>query len=168
MVCRSWLKQVYEISKLYIFDRLANLLKNQRFDYVDENPTYSMDLMRATNLNSDYPFHIAIPWEQQKGKEYFVICDHWSRHKSTKCAKISFHEPKYVDDNLIMGKKKWKLTPDEKELLAIFLNSNLTGYGLKINRWKDIIMTYNNNIGNDEYDIPENLPMPDYTKLPNF
>lgn len=124
--------------------------------------------MRATNPNSEYPFHIAIPWVQQKGKEYFVVCDHWSRHNCTKCAKISFHEPEYVDDSLILGKKRWKLNYEEKERLVKFLNSNLSGYGIEINRWNDIIMTYNNNIGHNDSDIPENLPIPDYTKLPNY
>lgn len=160
----SFVKQLYWLSYVKICDVIYGLTRRGR-DFVDEVPFYNFDFMRATNPYSEDKFHIAIPYIQEKGKEYFVVCDHWSRHKCTKCAKICFRSPKYVKDWQILGKKAWILTNEDKENLIAFLNDSTPNF---VSRWKDLICTYN---GNENYkdeslDIPEDLPMPDYLQLP--
>ncbi len=164
MKFKDFANQLYSLIYVKICDLIYGLTK-KGYDYVDETPFYNFDFMRATNPYSKDKFHIAIPYIQETGKEYFVVCDHWSRHKSTKCAKISFHSPEYVRDWQFLGKKKWILTREEKENLIAFLNQSIPDY---ISRWKDIICTYNNNqqYVDEVQDIPEDLPMPDYMQLP--
>lgn len=160
----DFVRQLYWLTYVKVCDIIYGLTR-KCCDYVDEVPFYNFDFMRATNPYSDDIFHIAIPYIQEKGKEYFVVCDHWSRHKCTKCAKISFRSPKYVKDWQILGKKNWILTKEEKENLIEFLSTSVHNL---LPRWKDIICTYNSNenFEDESPDIPEDLPMPDYMKLP--
>lgn len=123
-------RQLYWLIYVKICDLVYGLIKTGR-DYIDEVPFYNFDFMRATNPYKKGKFHIAISSIQEKGKEYFVVCDHWSRHECTKCAKIIFYPPIYVKDWQMLGKKTWTSTPEEKESLVEFLKSNLSGYGIK-------------------------------------
>lgn len=155
----DFVRQIYWITYVKVCDVIYELT-GKGLDYVDEVQFYNFDFMRATSPYSEDKFHIAIPYIQKKGQEYFVVCDHWSRHKCIKCAKISFYNPTYVKDWQLLGKKTWTLTHEEKERLITFLNSDAPNF---ITRWKDIICTYNSNENyeNEELDIPEDLPMPD-------
>ena len=112
----------------------------------------------------DFPF---------ENKPYFVLSN--ARINDTKKAVISFLEPNYITrgiyKNAHVKRKFWKLSDSEIKKLAGFLNmlyrpqnnEKDTKYGTN---WQYLISEYNHNTGEVcEIPLPNDLVMPDYTKL---
>ena len=111
-------------------------------------------------------FHIRIVVDigpQQKA--YFLLYNHWNRKFATKCARISFLEPKY-ELGTFYNNSVWFLTNREKELLMEFLKTPIVvgPYEVK-NRWQSAIWTFNNEVEPEMRRLALDLRIPDYTKL---
>ena len=104
-----------------------------------------------------------------KKKSYFVLYNHWRPGLATKCARISFLEPKY-ELGASYNKSIWVLDDREKEILCEFLKSPKDNCCDGVhNVWQAAIWAFNNEVeGIDEGRMrPLNLPMPDYRKVGN-
>ncbi len=101
-------------------------------------------------------------------KSYFVLYNHWRPGLATKCARISFLEPKY-ELGASYNKSIWVLNDREKEILCNFLKSPKERNEDVHNVWQAAIFAFNNEVeGVDESrTLPYDLPMPDYRKLSN-
>ena len=101
-------------------------------------------------------------------KSYFTLYNNWRRRLATKCARISFLEPKY-ELSSSYSKSVWFLNESEKKKLMEFLNIKrpLASDNEPSNNWQSVIRTFNNVIRGDETDriLPYDMPIPDYTKL---
>lgn len=88
----------------------------------------------------------------------------------SKAAKIDFYQPKYIKDGWQLGKKKWILSPAEKESLVKFLENEISGFTSGMSVFRSLIEQYNHdqNARGDspELEIPRDLPMPNYMELP--
>lgn len=163
-------KNRYRVAIWRIYDRLYQITKNEKFYYEDSEPTYSgISMTIGTPIIEDLPFFLYVPHEQIKGKEYFIVADHFSRFKCTKIAKISFYEPRYVRNCFYTGKKRWVLTTAEKEKLAAFLEDNSHSFTSGYIWYENMIYSYNRDVNFTgdcpEIEIKENLKMPDYRNL---
>lgn len=98
-------------------------------------------------------------------KAYFVLFNHWRLGLATKCARISFLEPKY-ELGTSFNKSVWFLSEQEKSDLCAFLNQPKHSYD---SIWRSIIAAFNNEVQADDDSrmLPEDLPMPDYRRLSN-
>lgn len=103
-----------------------------------------------------------------KKKSYFVLYNHWRPGLATKCARISFLEPKY-ELGASYNKSIWVLDDREKENLCDFLKSPKERPDDIHNVWQVAISAFNNEVeGVDESRaLPYDLPMPDYRRLIN-
>ena len=102
-------------------------------------------------------------------KPYFVLYNHWRRGLATKCARISFLEPKY-ELGASYNKSIWVLDDREKEILCEFLKSPKdNGCDDVHNVWQKVISAFNNEVEgvDDSRILPPDLPMPDYRMLSN-
>jgi hypothetical protein len=101
-----------------------------------------------------------------KKKSYFVLYNHWRPGLATKCARISFLEPKY-ELGASYNKSIWVLDDREKENLCDVLNSPKERPDDIHNVWQVAISAFNNEVeGVDESRaLPYDLPMPDYKML---
>ena len=124
----------------------------------------------GTPIIEELPFFLYVPHEQIKGKEYFIVADHFSRFKCRKAAKISFYEPIYVNDGPSLGKKRWVFSDAEKEKLMDFLVDKMHSFTSGRSWYSNMIYRYNievNFVGDSaELEMREDLVMPDYRKLP--
>ena len=111
-------------------------------------------------------FHIRIVVDigpQQKA--YFLLYNHWNRKFATKCARISFLEPKY-ELGTFYNNSVWFLTNREKELLMEFLKTPIVvGPCEAKNRWQSAIWTFNNEVEPEMRRLALDLRIPDYTKM---
>ncbi len=127
------------------------------------------------------------PGMNENRPTYFILCDHVHYEEVTKCARISFLEPKYVTET---GEKApWRLiNHEEKKRLMNFLNSHRRGKAdteQTLSNWQYAIALWNVEMGfidspeeamawtSDRcspHDVlsplPIDLPMPDYLQLP--
>ena len=86
----------------------------------------------------------------------------WTYWKSTKVIRIKFTAPEYQMYENVDHKPDWILSEEEK----VHLMELLTANDGKL--WKDLIRAYNWEVfGHRTFidGIPEDLPIPDYTKL---
>ena len=125
------------------------------------------------------------------GEPYFKVYDRESYVKSTRIARISFLEPRYIQHK--DTKKPWILNHSEKRRLLQFLNdpsikySGASNWEYALYQWNNehllLNEAYNKKIYKDEIDayirgfydieenldnpsyLPSNLPVPDYMKL---
>ena len=93
---------------------------------------------------------------------YFKCADHRNISNSdTNVARISFAEPKYIEH----GPTSFTLRTKHKKILMRLLDSPDRQFGTV---WKKMIYIFNKametNKGNN-FRLPDNLPIPDYTKL---
>ena len=98
---------------------------------------------------------------------YFLIQDKYATD-ATRQIRVKFTSPEYVPYRNSDWKEDWILSADEKKRLMTYLTEN------DCSLWKEIIYRYNwECFGANCYDpksgdgIPEDLPVPDYTKLPD-
>lgn len=159
--------------KFKFMDVLYKITKNDRFYYEDSEPTYSGEYFAiGTPLIDTLNFFIYIPCEQIVGKEYFLVANHYSRFLCIKIAKISFYSPKYVKNNLYIGKKEWIFSLVEKIHFMSFINSKTYGFTCGLSVFQYCIDQYNHNVNppwenSPQLEISENIPIPDYMKLPD-
>ena len=102
-------------------------------------------------------FHDDDPTER-----YFKIYDAWTYWESTKVIRIKFTAPEYQMYENVDRKPDWILSEEEKVHLMELLTAN------DGELWKDLIRAYNHEVfGRHTFidGIPEDLPIPDYTKL---
>ena len=101
-------------------------------------------------------------------KPYFTLYNHWKRGLATKCARISFLEPKY-ELGSSYNKSVWFLDDNEKKMLMKFLKTKCRSIfsDKYTNNWMSVIGAFNNEVqGDDESRIlPYDLPIPNYNKL---
>ena len=100
-------------------------------------------------------------------KAYFVVFNHWRPGLATKCARISFQEPKYELGGSY-NKAVWFLNEREKKDLYDYLKTpkeNPTTYIR--NTWQRVISAFNNEVQGDDDSrmLPYDLHMPDYRNL---
>lgn len=116
----------------------------------EENDS-GMNFTVCGSFNQDAPF-----------ERYFKIYDSWTYWQSTKVIRIKFTTPEYQLYENIDRKPEWILSEEEK----VHLMELLTANDGKL--WKDLIHAYNYEVFGDYTfvdGIPEDLPIPDYTKL---
>ena len=104
-----------------------------------------------------------------KKKSYFVLYNHWRPGLATKCARISFLEPKY-ELGASYNKSIWVLNDREKETLCEYLKTPKDSGNKEIhNIWDTAIWAFNNEVeGIDESrKLSLDLPIPDYRRLTN-
>ena len=102
-----------------------------------------------------------------KKKAYFVVFNHWRPGLATKCARISFLEPKYELGGSY-NKAVWFLNEREKKGLYDYLKSPEKHYIDEVRTiWQTAIWAFNNEVRGDDDNrmLPYDLPMPDYRKL---
>ena len=100
-------------------------------------------------------------------KSYFMLYNNWRQGLATKCARISFLEPKYELCSTY-NKSVWFLDDKEKRMLMEFLKIKrpYTSDNEPSNNWQCVIRAFNNKIRDESYRIlPYDTPIPDYTKL---
>lgn len=101
-------------------------------------------------------------------KPYFTLYNHWKRGLATKCARISFLEPKY-ELGTSYNKSVWFLNDNEKEMLMDFLETKCRSAisDKCTNNWMRIIGAFNNEVQGDDDSriLPYDLPIPNYNKL---
>ena len=100
-------------------------------------------------------------------KPYFVVFNHWRPGLATKCARISFLEPKYELGGSY-NKAVWFLNEQEKKDLCRCLKSAKNRVDDKVScTWQETIWAFNNEVraDDDKRVLPMDLPMPDYRKL---
>ena len=101
-------------------------------------------------------------------KPYFTLFNHWKRGLATKCARISFLEPKY-ELGSSYNKSVWFLDDNEKKMLMKFLKTKCRSiFSDKCtNNWMSIIGAFNNEVQGDDDGriLPYDLPIPNYNKL---
>ena len=100
-------------------------------------------------------------------KSYFVVFNHWRPGLATKCARISFLEPKYELGGSY-NKAVWFLNEQEKNELYDYLKEPEDHYVKDVhNAWQTAIWAFNNEVQGDDDSriLPYDLPMPDYRKL---
>ena len=101
-------------------------------------------------------------------KPYFTLYNHWKRGLATKCARISFLEPKY-ELGSSYNKSVWFLDDNEKKMLMKFLKIKCRSiFSDKCtNNWMSIIGAFNNEVQGDDDSriLPYDLPIPNYNKL---
>ena len=101
-------------------------------------------------------------------KPYFTLYNHWKRGLATKCARISFLEPKY-ELGSSYNKSVWFLDDNEKEMLMDFLETKCRSAisDKCTNNWMSIIGAFNNEVQGDDDSriLPYDLPIPNYNKL---
>lgn len=119
----------------------------------------------SKNLNIDLRAVIDIGPDK---KPYFTLYNHWRRGLATKCARISFLEPKY-ELGSSYNKSVWFLDDKEKKMLMKFLKTKSKSIfsGNCINNWMKVIGAFNNEIEGDDDSriLPYDLPIPNYNKL---
>ncbi|SHJ52803.1 hypothetical protein [Fibrobacter sp. UWP2] len=132
-------------------------LQIKEFNMISCGATWSKEL----NLN----IRAFVDMGPQK-KSYFVLYNHWRPGLATKCARISFLEPKY-ELGASYNKSIWVLNDREKEILCNFLKSPKERNEDVHNVWQAAIFAFNNEVdGVDECRaLPYDLPMPDYMAL---
>ncbi|WP_290917428.1 hypothetical protein [Fibrobacter sp.] len=101
-------------------------------------------------------------------KPYFTLYNHWKRGLATKCARISFLEPKY-ELGSSYNKSVWFLDDNEKKMLMKFLRTKCRSiFSDKCtNNWMSVIGAFNNEVQGDDDSriLPYDLPIPNYNKL---
>ena len=101
-------------------------------------------------------------------KPYFTLYNHWKRGLATKCARISFLEPKY-ELGTSYNKSVWFLDDNEKKMLMKFLKTKCRSiFSDKCtNNWMSVIGAFNNEVQGDDDSriLPYDLPIPNYNKL---
>ena len=101
-------------------------------------------------------------------KPYFTLYNHWKRGLATKCARISFLEPKY-ELGSSYNKSVWFLDDNEKKMLMKFLKTKCRSIfsDKYTNNWMSVIGAFNNEVQGDDDSriLPYDLPIPDYNKL---
>ena len=101
-------------------------------------------------------------------KPYFTLYNHWKRGLATKCARISFLEPKY-ELGTSYNESVWFLDDNEKKMLMNFLKIKCRSiFSDKCtNNWMSIIGAFNNEVQGDDDSriLPYDLPIPNYNKL---
>lgn len=132
-------------------------LQIKEFNMISCGATWSEEL----NLN----IRAFVDMGPQK-KSYFVLYNHWRPGLATKCARISFLEPKY-ELGASYNKSIWVLNDREKEILCNFLKSPKERNEDVHNVWQAAIFAFNNEVdGVDECRaLPYDLPMPNYKML---
>ena len=132
-------------------------LQIKEFNMISCGATWSEEL----NLN----IRAFVDMGPQK-KSYFVLYNHWRPGLATKCARISFLEPKY-ELGASYNKSIWVLDDREKEILCNFLKSPKERNEDVHNVWQAAIFAFNNEVdGVDECRaLPYDLPMPNYKML---
>lgn len=169
MNCLSTINEILRIGKWKLDDILYQMTGKERFYRVAETPFYNFSSVVATPFIEELPFFLYVPWEQEKGNEYFVVCNHFAQNLCTKTAKISFYRPEYYDGGILTGHRKWILTKEEKGGLVSFLNDNSHWFTVGLSWYRNMIAGYNSDIseeGHNELIISEDNSMPDYNMLP--
>jgi hypothetical protein len=116
-----------------------------------EDTSCGMNFTVCGNFHDDDP-----------SERYFKIYDAWTYWEATKMIRIKFTAPEYQMYNNVDRKPDWILSEEEK----VHLMELLTANDGKL--WKDLIRAYNHEVfGRPTFidGIPEDLPIPDYTKL---
>ena len=124
------------------------------------------DLSCSASWIESAPFHIrAVIDVGPKKKSYFLLFNHWNYRFATKCARISFLEPKY-ELGTFYNKSVWFLDKQEKYMLMDFLKSPIALRTRLIkNRWQNAISVFNNEVEPESRCLSYRTHMPDYTKL---
>lgn len=158
----------------YLDDTLIKILtdfENYLFEY--PNP------LELTFSSKDK--NISIQLEMASSETYLTYCNNEFHNLATKFARISIHEPTYIQTKCI--DPKWILTPKEKQELLDILNDK---YSENLSNWENLLMHYNWINGYADsliYQVTEeckktynkkikkgglklDYPIPDYTKLP--
>lgn len=158
------IQELYRLAYGKWYDFLYKITKNDKYLIYWETPFYTNDVALATPLDDELPFFLYIPFDQEKGNEYFIVANGYNTKNCKKATKLSLRKPKYFKGGILTGKKKWIFTHTEKEKLNVFLNDN-TDWVTSGRTWfNDMIVDYNTALSSTE--IPEDLPMPDYMQLP--
>ena len=120
----------------------------------------------SVNWDESFPFHIRIVIDcGPNQKSYFLLFNHWNRKLATKCARISFLEPKY-ELGTFYNNSVWFLTAREEERLMEYLNATIAMRSPGVNnRWQSAIWTFNNEVEPEMRRLALDLRIPDYTKL---
>ena len=120
----------------------------------------------SANWDEKIPFHIRIVIDcGPNQKSYFLLFNHWHRKLATKCARISFLEPKY-ELGTFYNNSVWFLTNREKELLMEFLKTPIVVGPCEAKiRWQSAIWMFNNEVEPETRRLALDLRIPDYTKL---
>lgn len=120
----------------------------------------------SVNWDECFPFHIRIVIDcGPNQKSYFLLFNHWCRKLATKCARISFLEPKY-ELGAFYNNSVWFLTAREKERLMGYLNASIAMRPPGVNnRWQSAIWNFNNEVEPETRRLALDIPIPDYTKM---
>ena len=113
----------------------------------------SMNFSVCGNFHDDAP-----------SERYFKLYDDWTWWQATKVIRIKFTSPEYQLYENVDRKLDWILTEEEKVHLMELLKAD------DCSLWKDLIRAYNHEVFGEytsEDGIPEDLPIPDYTRLPD-
>ena len=112
------------------------------------------------------PFHIrAVIDVGLRKKAYFLLFNHREYKLATKCARISFLEPKY-ELGPFYNKPVWFLTNHEKERLMKYLKAPISRRQSELlNYWQATICAFNNEVEPESRFLSYKLPIPDYMKL---
>lgn len=100
-------------------------------------------------------------------KPYFAVFNHWRLGLATKCARISFLEPKYELGGSY-NKAVWFLNEREKNDLYNYLKATKAIPMTNVhNTWQKVISAFNNEVlaDDDNRVLSMDLPMPDYRRL---
>ena len=118
-----------------------------------EKPDGGMNFSVCGNFHNDAP-----------AERYFKLHDKWIWWESSKVIRIKFTSPEYQLYENVDRKPDWILSKEEKVHLMELLTAD------DCSLWKELIRAYNDEIFGKyalEDGIPEDLPVPDYTKLPD-
>ena len=124
------------------------------------------DLSCSASWIEGIPFHIrAVIDVGPKEKSYFLLFNHWNYRYATKCARISFLEPKY-ELGTFYNKSVWFLNDQEKKMLMDFLKIPCAiGPRWVKNHWHNAICVFNNEVEPQSRSLSSRMCMPDYTEL---
>ena len=149
----------------YESDRQINVYSPDGKLQLSEFNMMSCNGARSKSLNIDLRAVIDIGPGK---KPYFTLYNHWKRGLATKCARISFLEPKY-ELGSSYNKSVWFLDDNEKKMLMKFLKTKCRSIfsDKYTNNWMSVIGAFNNEVQGDDDSriLPYDLPIPDYNKL---
>ena len=148
----------------YVSEQRMNLYSSDGLLQISEYNVMSCVATWSKRLNINIRAYVDIgPFQ----KPYFMLYNHWQRGLATKCARISFLEPKY-ELSASYNKSVWFLDENEKRMLVRFLKTKVkyAPQDNRKNKWQCVISAFNNEVqGENDLILPYDLPIPDYRKL---
>lgn len=73
-IFNSLLDNYYQIA-WKVYDKLYIFTGSEKFFCFDEQAVYNEEVVRGSPVGCNLPFNFIIPYGQQIGNEYFVVCD---------------------------------------------------------------------------------------------